>query len=496
MAATGLLYLVRLGSIGSAPYVVRKYVDYVIHQNLYDSARNLATQPYPVIRRVLSELSDTDANVLELALTYDWHSLRRDKQIMPPGDWLWWLLSCGRGFGKTRASMELLRQFAEDGQDEYVAVIAATHLTIQRDLISGPSGIMAVSPPWFKPTYNQTKAELRWPVHPVTRVRMRATLMTGEKPDRIRGDEVSKALLDELPTWQNPYDAWMNVELILRRGSNRRGIITCTQKRTGIGSLFSRDLLWGPRNKDTGKRQQRSDMVIVQGATSENDALDIKTRDGYVNRFAGTADAITELDGGLPTEAEGALWTPETIDDFRVPSIPVGVTLVRSVIAVDPTRQRVGAGDLAGIIVGALGSDGHAYVYADKTLSASPERWMDEAVSTYTLWHCDYGIYEQNRLPEDYVTLLRTRANLHSQSWKPVTARKKKVERAEPVASLCRSGKVHHVGIMTELEEEQCGWDPHGNEKQESPNRIDAFVHLIRELLLSEVAQRKPLIVR
>lgn len=488
------LYQVRLGFIGSALYVIRKCAK-VIHQNLYDSARHLATQPYPVVRRVLSELSDTDANVLELALTYDWPSLRRNKQILPTGDWLWCLFSCGRGWGKTTTSMNLLRQFAEDGQDEYVAVIAATHKTLGRDLIDGPSGIMAISPPWFKPTYNERKAELRWPTHPTTHARMRATLMTGEKPDRIRGDEVSKALLDELPTWQNPYDAWMNVELILRRGSNRRGIITCTQKRTGAGSLFSRDLLWGPRGTDN-VRHQRTDMVVVQGSTYENDALDIKTRDGFLKRFEGTADEVTELDGGLPTEAEGALWTPEIIEEFRVPSIPIGVTLVRSVVAVDPTRQRVGAGDLAGIIVGALGSDGHAYVYADKTLSASPEIWMDEAVSTYTLWHCDYGIYEQNRLPEDYVTLLRTRANLHSQSWKPVTARKKKVERAEPVASLCRSGKVHHVGVMTELEEEQCGWDPHANEKQESPNRIDAFVHLIRELLLSEQAQRKPLIVR
>jgi phage terminase large subunit-like protein len=237
-------------------------------------------------------------------------------------------------------------------------------------------------------------------------------------------------------------------------------------------------------------------MIVVQGSTYENDALDQKTRDGFMRRFEGTADAVTELEGGLPKEAEGALWTPESIQEFRVPAIPAGVTLERIVTAVDPTRQRVGAGDLAGIMTGALGSDKHAYVYADNTLAAGPERWMDEAVAAYEINRSDYGVYEQNRLPPDYVTLLRERANRHGQHWKPVTARKQKVERAEPVAALCRSGRVHHVGYLPELEEEQCGWDPHENERQSSPNRIDAFVHLVRELLLSEQAQRKPLIVR
>lgn len=468
----------------------------MLHGDLYESARALTYQPRDVYQYVIAELSDSDRRAVELALRYDWQGLwRREKQKLPDGDWLWCAFICGRGWGKTRTSMELLREWAEGGEDEYVAVVAATHMTLQRDLIFGPSGIMNISPPWFRPTYHPTKGELRWPRHPVTKIRMRATLMSGDKPDRIRGDEVSKALLDELPTCQDPHGVWMNVELMLRRGSNCRGVITCTLKRTGSGALFSRDLLWGQRGKD-GKRRQREDLVIVQGSTSENDALDEKRRAQLRKRFEGTADEVTELDGGLPKEAEGALWIPEELDKFRVDTLPPDVSFVRVVTAVDPSRQAAGLGDLAGIMTGALGSDRHAYVYADDTIGAPPDVWMDRAVSAYELNRSDYGVYEQNRLGEDNVKLLAEKARAHRQRWNPVTARKKKRDRAEPVATLCSQGRVHIVGRLVELEDELVGWDPEEDESKQSPDRLDAFVHLVKELLLSEKAQRKPLVVR
>lgn len=468
----------------------------MLNADLYASARALTYQPTEVYEYVISELSDADRRAVELALHYDWEGIwRRDKQKLPEGEYLWVAWICGRGFGKTRLSMELVRKWAEKGEDEYIAIVAATHLTLQRDLIFGPSGIMNVSPPWFRPSYHPTKGELRWPRHPVTGVRMRATLMSGDKPDRIRGDEVSKAVLDELPTWQDPNGGWMNVELMLRRGTNCLGVITCTLKRTGAGSLFSRDLLWGPRGKD-GKRHQREDLVIVQGSTDENDALDAKRRAQLRRRFAGTADEVTELEGGLPKEAEGALWTVEILDEFRVETLPPDVVFERVVTAIDPTRQAAGLGDLCGIITGARGSDGHVYIYADNSLQASPDRWMDEGVVTYERNRSDYGVYEQNRLGEDNVKLLAEKARIHKQRWNPVTARGKKRDRAEPVATLYKQGRVHHIGFLTEAEDEMVGWDPDEPEKQQSPNRIDALAHLVKELLLSEKAQRKPLVIR
>ena len=68
-----------------------------------------------------------------------------------------------------------------------------------------------------------------------------------------------------------------------------------------------------------------------------------------------------------------------------------------------------------------------------------------------------------------------------------IWASRGKYLRAEPVANLYEQGRVHHVGFFPQMEDEMCGWTPQGNEK--SPNRLDAVVFAITELLLDEQEQ-------
>jgi phage terminase large subunit-like protein len=321
---------------------------------------------------------------------------------------------------------------------------------------------------------------------------MRAVLLSGEEPDRFRGTEVSACLLDELATWASPQECWDNIDLALRHGSNPFGVITTTLKRRGAGRVFSKDLLYGKRGDD-GRRRQRDDMIVIQGSTFENVDIAASVRDHWVKRYKGTTDEVTELEGGLPKEADGALWTLETINQFRVENIPSGVTIDRVLVSVDPSRSKTGTGDMCGIVTLARGSDGHAYIFADDTTRGAPDEWILDANATYERQRADGGIYEQNRLGEDNVALLQEHARAMEQSWSPVTARGTKRQRAEPIATLYKAGRVHHVGEHVELEEELVGWDP--NESTESPNRIDAMVHGIKELLLSEKATRAPLVV-
>jgi len=463
----------------------------MLHEELYREVTSIARMPAWLRDLAIEEMSDGDAALAEAIIKYDWPQWRRRKQILPPGDWRWCLFACGRGWGKTRLASEILRDAAESGAHEHMALAGATFLTLQRDLLLGPSGVLAISPPWFRPEYIFTKSELRYPRHPVTGVRTRVILLSGDKPDRIRGAEVSFMVLDELATWTDPGQGWMNADLILRRGHHPRGIITTTLKRKGGGAGFSRDLLYG-RKGDDGKRAQRPDMVVVRGATMENIALDERVRKGFEARFKGTPDEVTELEGGLPQEAEGALWSREIIDQFRVNLIPQGVAIDRVIVSVDPSRSKYGTGDLCGILTMGKGSDGHVYVWADRTTRGAPDQWIGEAVNAVNVDRADQGIYEQNRLGEDNVALLEERARALGQSWKPVTARGTKEQRAEPIASLYKAGRVHHVGELVEAEEEMCGWDP--KETKESPNRIDAIVHGVKHLLLSEEAARPPLV--
>lgn len=458
----------------------------------YEITRELLTLPDEELTFVLDEMTEEDKRTAYLFLKYDWALWRRPQQELPPGDWKWLLLAAGRRFGKTRAAMEILRDAAESGEHEHVAIIGATFVMLHRDLIHGPAGILAVSSPWFMPTVLMARSEIRWPKHPVTGVRMRAILLSGDKADRIRGSEVSLAICDEMATWTEADQAWMNADFMLTRGAKPQGVIMTTLKRKGPGSAFSRELLYGRRGTD-GVRRQREDMRIVRGATKENVDLDPQVYENLAKRFGGTPDEVTELEGGLPLEAEGAMWMQEDIDRFRVSFFPPGVTIDRLITSVDPSRSKVGTGDMCGIVTIALGSDNHAYVLSDDSVRAAPDVWIGRAIATAVKHRSDSVIYEQNRLGEEMVTLIREQARPHKQSWVPVTARGTKPQRAEPVAALYKAGRVHHVGQFPELEEEQTSWDQY--DVSPSPDRLDALVHGVSELLLGKASRRSPLVV-
>ena len=60
-----------------------------------------------------------------------------------------------------------------------------------------------------------------------------------------------------------------------------------------------------------------------------------------------------------------------------------------------------------------------------------------------------------------------------------VHASESKRERAIPVAALYGRGQVGHARRFAQLNGELTAWDP----SKESPNRLDALVHGLRELL-------------
>jgi hypothetical protein len=57
--------------------------------------------------------------------------------------------------------------------------------------------------------------------------------------------------------------------------------------------------------------------------------------------------------------------------------------------------------------------------------------------------------------------------------------------RAEPVALAYEQGRVHHLGVLAELETQMTQWIP-GEGK--SPDRIDALVHALTALLIKPPA--------
>jgi phage terminase large subunit-like protein len=69
-----------------------------------------------------------------------------------------------------------------------------------------------------------------------------------------------------------------------------------------------------------------------------------------------------------------------------------------------------------------------------------------------------------------------------------VRARHGKWVRAEPVATLYARGRVSHVAGLTALEDEMCAFGADGLSGGRSPDRVDALVWALTELLLGEKA--------
>ena len=96
-------------------------------------------------------------------LAYTWESWARASQLPPPGDWRIWLFLAGRGAGKTRAGAEWVRSLVEQQGVMRIALVAPTAADARDVMVLGESGIIAVSPPWFRPLYEPSKRCLRWP---------------------------------------------------------------------------------------------------------------------------------------------------------------------------------------------------------------------------------------------------------------------------------------------------------------------------------------------
>lgn len=188
--------------------------------------------------------------------------------------------------------------------------------------------------------------------------------------------------------------------------------------------------------------------------------------------------------GEWASDVNGALWTLESIDASRVISAP---ELIRVVVAVDPSGTRGdGAGDSIGIVVAGLGANGHGYVLEDGSCNMSPEGWGRRAVELYHRHGANRIVAERN-FGGDMVRFTIAAADARA-AFKEVTASRGKAVRAEPVSALYEQGRVHHVGVHADLEDQLCNFTSSGYVGDGSPDRGDALVWAITELMLGDNA--------
>jgi len=202
-------------------------------------------------------------------------------------------------------------------------------------------------------------------------------------------------------------------------------------------------------------------------------------------------------DGEFADATPNALFSEEHIDAWRVTD-GVVPDFVRIIVSVDPS----GAGDdeanvdndEIGIVVDALGTDGKAYLLEDLTVKGGPAMWGRVAVDAFIRHGADLVVGETNfggGMVKSTVQAAAAKLGVSTPPFKAVTASRGKAQRAEPFSALYEHGKVRHVGIFAQLEDEMCAFSTSGYTGPGSPNRVDAHIWALAELFPSMVAPKR-----
>ncbi|MBY6161015.1 terminase family protein [Mameliella alba] len=412
-----------------------------------------------------------------LALPYLFEFWAHPHQLPPEGDWRTWVILGGRGAGKTRAGSEWVRAQVEGpkpldrGRCRRIALIGETYDQAREVMIQGDSGIMACTPPDRKPRFIQSRRTLIWPNG------AEATIFSAQDPEALRGPQFDGAWADELAKWKKARDVWDMLQFGLRLGSSPRVCVTTT-----------------PRNVDVLKELlELSSTVSTHAKTEANRAhLAASFLEEVRARYAGQSLGLQELDGILLDQVDGALWTREILDGARAGRLP---DLDRIVVAVDPPAGSGPRADACGIVVAGIVEaedprDRRAYVLEDASVQGlSPTGWAEAAIDAARRWEADRIVGEVNQGGDMVETTLRQIDPYVA--FKAVHATRGKSVRAEPVAALYEQGRVKHARGLDEVEAQMCLMTSQGFEGAGSPDRVDALVWALTELMLDRPAVRR-----
>jgi phage terminase large subunit-like protein len=402
----------------------------------------------------------------------DWALGARDDQLAPVlakggGRWHTWLMLGGRGSGKTRAGAEWVRAQVEgrpllaDRRSHRIALIGDTIAQVRSVMIEGVSGLMSVYPPHERPKLEVSRNQLVWSNGTI------AQMFAADDPDSLRGPQFDAAWCDELCKWRQPDLAWDTLQFALRLGRWPQCVITTTPRPIPLLKKVMED------HAAAVTRSRTADNARFLSPTFLAEML---------RRYGDTLIGQQELEGEIVEERMTGLWKRSFITESRLLARP---ELVRIVVAVDPPVTSTAASDTCGIIVAGLGADRRAYVIADRSVQGrDPATWAKAAVAAYHDHEADTIVVETNQGGD---LLVQTFKSIDARvPVKKVYASRGKFVRAEPVSALYAEGRVAHVGEFVELERQMCDFAADGLSQGKSPDRLDALVWAITELMLAE----------
>lgn len=444
---------------------------------MLSQAESLALQPPAIRQAAIDALTEEQC----AELLFDWRFNGRPEQLLPgtPGaalgrtNWLFWLILAGRGFGKTRTGAETVREWARNPH-ERILMIAPTAADVRDTMIEGISGLLACYPTGaplrggVRPFWEPSKRLLRFPSGAIGITR------SADEPERLRGPQFTKFWADELCAWRFLQEAWDQIQFGFRvKTSTLQGIITTTPKPSKLLNEIMGD----------------ASTVVTRGSSYDNRR---NLAEAFIKRviapYEGTRLGRQEINAEVLQDTPGALWTAGLIDETRVQLKDVlWDRIVRVVVGIDPAVTADEGSDETGMVVAALLVSQHVLILDDLSLRGSPLEWATKAVGVlkHPQWPAERIVAEVNNggdLVEANIRTVEPNAPF-SKVW----AAQGKRTRAEPIAAAYEQKRVHHVGVFSMLEAEMTTWVP----GRPSPNRMDALVHAVTELLFPKPVEQR-----
>jgi phage terminase large subunit-like protein len=381
-----------------------------------------------------------------------------------------WLVLGGRGSGKTRAGAEWVRSRAcgDDQIDDAprIALVGKTLGEVRNVMIEGPSGLLAIHARRERPVFEPSKRRLTWPNGAV------AEMFSADEREALRGPQFSAAWCDEVAKWREAEKAWDMLQFGLRLGAAPCAVATTTPKASAFLKKLAADAATMTTHLSTADNAGNLAPSFLAEMT---------------RRYAGTALGRQELFGEFVEDLAGALWRRAWIEEARVASAP---ELRRTVVALDPPVTATVRSDACGIVVAGLGVDGRAYVLDDRSVQGREANvWSKAAIAAYDDYSADRIVAEVNQGGDLVAEMLKQgQRNLPIAR---VRATRGKWVRAEPVASLYAEGRVAHAGRFEALEDQMCAFGPDGKSGGRSPDRVDALVWALTELMLGGAGEAR-----
>ena len=283
-----------------------------------------------------------------------------------------------------------------------------------------------------------------------------------ERTEKILGNEYATVFLNEAS--QVSFDAYEMIVTRLNPPKGVKGKIIIDYNPPSVHHWGYK--IFHERKFPDGRQAPDGDFAVVRMNPHDNPHLS----GDYIESlgFLSANKRRRFLDGEYSTD-EGTLWSREWIRYAEPPNMQ------RIVIGVDPGGT-VGGDDTGIIVVGKAGDK--YYVLDDCTINATPSGWSKEIAAAVHKHKADAVVAEKNYGGDMVEHTIRT----HNPQIRVrmVSATRGKIVRAEPVSALYEQQSVFHAKQLPELEDELCMYNA---ESRESPNRMDALVWAMTELM-------------